>query len=50
MPFVIMTRPDALRGIRLIGYRFVGSAKQIGGDRRLELSLIAQSRLVNAQP
>lgn len=47
MPFCIVTRPDELRGVRLIGYRFLPSAIWMAKSRKVELELIAQSRLVN---
>jgi hypothetical protein len=45
VPFRIVIRPDALRGLRLVGFAFVRSAKQLSPAQRLGLSLIADSRM-----
>ncbi len=50
VPFVIITQPDRLRGLRLSGFAFVRSADGMPPRQRHEMDLIARSRVISAKP
>ena len=48
VPFVIITQPERLQGMRLSGFAFVSSAEGMPWRRRAEMQAIAGSRLTSA--
>ena len=45
VPFVIVTMPEQLRGIRIRSYEFLASSKNMRGRDAMEIEQIAMSRI-----